>query len=188
MFCCFFLGKTDKMLPKSRFSKPIFGHSAGSTKLDRPYCKRFWTHKKGSKILWGNPKQPVKLQQPRNYDFWMFQFNLLASQGSNSREMTTSPPGQSLRGNSCTHSSRQTTKSPSQQPWNDKSETQRGAWDFASFHGCCRFKCLLGFSDVGQIFGALFARNFVARKTSFVQTSFCRRATLTITVNGQIVL
>ena len=24
------------MLPKSRFSKPIFGHSAGSTKLDRP--------------------------------------------------------------------------------------------------------------------------------------------------------
>ena len=41
----FFLGKTDKMLPKSRFSKPIFGHSVGSTKLDRPYCKRFW--KKG---------------------------------------------------------------------------------------------------------------------------------------------
>ena len=38
----FFLGKTDNMLPKSRFSKPIFGHSAGSTKLDRPYCKRFW--------------------------------------------------------------------------------------------------------------------------------------------------
>ena len=37
----FFLGKTDKMLPKSRFSKPIFGHSAGSTELDRPYCKRF---------------------------------------------------------------------------------------------------------------------------------------------------
>ena len=30
------------MLPKSRFGKPIFGHSAGSTKLDRPYCKRFW--------------------------------------------------------------------------------------------------------------------------------------------------
>ena len=38
----FFLGKTDKMLPKSRFSKPIFGHPTGSTKLDRPYCKRFW--------------------------------------------------------------------------------------------------------------------------------------------------
>ena len=30
------------MLPKSRFSKPIFGHSAGSTKLDRPYRKQFW--------------------------------------------------------------------------------------------------------------------------------------------------
>ena len=38
----FFLGKTDKMLPKSRFSKTIFGHPAGSTKLDRPYCKQFW--------------------------------------------------------------------------------------------------------------------------------------------------
>ena len=38
----FFPRRTDKMLPKSRFSKPIFGHSAGSTKLDRPYCKRFW--------------------------------------------------------------------------------------------------------------------------------------------------
>ena len=38
----FFLGKTDKMLPKSWFSKPIFGRSAGSTKLDRPYCKQFW--------------------------------------------------------------------------------------------------------------------------------------------------
>ena len=39
------------------------------------------------------PKQPMKLQQPRNYDFGMFQFNLLGSQGGNSREMTTSPPG-----------------------------------------------------------------------------------------------
>ena len=38
----FLLGKSDKMLPKSRLSKPIFGHSAGSTKLGRPYCKRFW--------------------------------------------------------------------------------------------------------------------------------------------------
>ena len=38
----FSLGKADKMLPKSRFGKPIFGHSAGSTKLDRPYCKPFW--------------------------------------------------------------------------------------------------------------------------------------------------
>ena len=36
----FFLGKPDNMLPKSRFSKPVFGDSAGSTKFDRPYCKR----------------------------------------------------------------------------------------------------------------------------------------------------
>ena len=42
---------------------------------------------------WGEPKQPIKLQQPRNYDFGMFQFNLLGSQAGNSREMTTSPPG-----------------------------------------------------------------------------------------------
>ena len=33
--------KIDKILPKPRFSKPIFGHPAGSTKLDRPYCKQF---------------------------------------------------------------------------------------------------------------------------------------------------
>ena len=37
----FLLGKKDKVLPKPGFSKPIFGHSAGSTKLDRPYCKQF---------------------------------------------------------------------------------------------------------------------------------------------------
>ena len=44
---------------------------------------------------WGNPKQHMKLQQPRNYDLWMFQLNLLGSQGGNSRsrEMTTFPPG-----------------------------------------------------------------------------------------------
>ena len=30
----------------------------------------------------------MKLQQPRNYDLWMFQFNLLRSQSGNSREMT----------------------------------------------------------------------------------------------------
>ena len=36
-----FLGKFDKILPKPGFSKPNFGHPAGSTKLDRPYCKQF---------------------------------------------------------------------------------------------------------------------------------------------------
>ena len=29
VFCCFLLGTTDRMLPTSWFSKPIFGHSAG---------------------------------------------------------------------------------------------------------------------------------------------------------------
>ena len=37
----FFQGKIDKIFPIPRFSKPTFGHSAGSTKLDRPYCKQF---------------------------------------------------------------------------------------------------------------------------------------------------
>ena len=35
----------------------------------------------------------MKLQQPRDHDFGMFQFNLLGSQGGNSLEMTTSPTG-----------------------------------------------------------------------------------------------
>ena len=41
VFWLFFLGEIDKMLPKLRLSKPIFGHSARSTKLDQPYCKEF---------------------------------------------------------------------------------------------------------------------------------------------------
>ena len=47
----FFLRKKNKTLPKPRFSKPTFGHSAESTKLDRPYCKRFW-YKKGREICY----------------------------------------------------------------------------------------------------------------------------------------
>ena len=45
------------------------------------------------KLNWGTPKQPMKLQQPRNYNFWIFQVNLLGSQCSSSRQMTTAPPG-----------------------------------------------------------------------------------------------
>ena len=40
------LRNIDKMPPKPRFSKLIFGHSAGSTKLDRPYCKRLLSQEK----------------------------------------------------------------------------------------------------------------------------------------------
>ena len=41
----FLLRKINKIHPKPPFSKPIFGHRAGSTKLDRPHCKQFrlWT-------------------------------------------------------------------------------------------------------------------------------------------------
>ena len=38
--CLFFQEKLSKSLPKPRFSKPIFSHSAGPTKLDRPYRKQ----------------------------------------------------------------------------------------------------------------------------------------------------
>ena len=56
-------------------------------------CSLFLDREKSLAALLGNPKQHIKLQQPRNYDFWMFQFNLLGTQGGTSREMTTSPPG-----------------------------------------------------------------------------------------------
>ena len=43
--------------------------------------------------VWGTSKQHMKLQQPRNYDFRVSQFDPPRSQSSNDREMTTSPPG-----------------------------------------------------------------------------------------------
>ena len=42
---------------------------------------------------WGTSKQHMKLQQPRNYDFRVSQFDPPKSQSSNDRETTTSPPG-----------------------------------------------------------------------------------------------
>ena len=45
------------------------------------------------RILWGTSKQPMKLQQPRNYDFEVSQLNLLRSPSGNDRDMLTSPPG-----------------------------------------------------------------------------------------------
>ena len=41
-----FLGKMTKCSQNPGFSKPIFGRSAGSTKLDRPDCKRCWKDKR----------------------------------------------------------------------------------------------------------------------------------------------
>ena len=38
---CFSLEKSTKCLPQNRFSRQIFGHLAGSTKLDRPHRKEF---------------------------------------------------------------------------------------------------------------------------------------------------
>ena len=59
----------------------------------------------------GNPKQHMKLQQPRNYDFGMFQFNFLGPQGDdfstrpslrgNSFALTTAAKLQQFRANSC---------------------------------------------------------------------------------------
>ena len=44
----FFLGKINKMLPKPRFSKPIFGHSAGcQLNWTGPHCKHSLGHSPG---------------------------------------------------------------------------------------------------------------------------------------------
>ena len=43
-------------------------------------------------LSWGTSKQHMKLQQARNYDFRVSQFNPPRSQSGNDREMTTSPP------------------------------------------------------------------------------------------------
>ena len=83
------LGVSDRVPPKMGvFGRLFEGVSPGSFVPRSPETPpRTLPHR------WGNPKQHMKLQQPRNYDFWMLQFNLLGSQGGNSREMTTSPPG-----------------------------------------------------------------------------------------------
>ena len=91
---------------------------------------------------WGNLKQHRKLQQPRNYDFGMFQFNLLGCQGGNSREMTTSPPGHHWKA-TVLHSQQlpnYNNSKPTAVKWRVRNSTiaAEGAWDFASFHGGCR--------------------------------------------------
>ena len=98
---------------------------------------------------WGTSKQHVKLQQPRNYDCRVSQFNLPTPQSGNDREMTTSPPGhhweanghlqeakialtmtpelQQLQANNreMTTSAESCNDREMQQPWNDKSEAQQ---------------------------------------------------------------
>ena len=74
----------------------LFGGSFVANPLPPTPFRNFWESghlRPGmSRNSWGKPKQPMKLQQPWNYDFGMFRFNFLGSQGGNSREMTTSPP------------------------------------------------------------------------------------------------
>ena len=69
------------------------GEGRGGAPDTVPLPKPQVTSRKACLRNWGNPKKHMQLQQPRNYDFGMFQFDLLGSQGGNSREMTTSPPG-----------------------------------------------------------------------------------------------
>ena len=76
--------------------RAVFGASPINLVLPAVRGGLFFKHNPWYSLLevcWGNPKQTMKLQQPRNYDFGVFQFNLMGSQGANSREMTTSPPG-----------------------------------------------------------------------------------------------
>ena len=106
-------------------------------------------HTKGWSHYWGTSKQHMKLQQPRNHDFRVSQFNLPRPQSGNDREMTTSPPGhrweanghlreaktaltttaklRQLRANSreMTTSAESCNDREMQRPWNDKSETQQ---------------------------------------------------------------
>ena len=56
-FAVFFRGKTDKMLPKSRFSKPIFGHSAGQLN---------WT---GPIVTQGSPAEPLSCKKTEFLQF-----------------------------------------------------------------------------------------------------------------------
>ena len=68
------------MLPKSRFSKPIFGRSAGSTKLDRPYFRKILVSVKflsatlgpemGASILWTpGKKRSFCRKKPMSIEF-----------------------------------------------------------------------------------------------------------------------
>ena len=91
-------------------------------------------------IWWGTSKQHMKLQQPRNYDFRVSQFDVPRSRSGNDREMMTSPPGhhreakialtttaklQQLRANSreMTTFAESCNDREMQRPWNDELET-----------------------------------------------------------------
>ena len=68
---------------------------APNAQMQRPRIQRPILSPLSSRITtkWGTSKQHTKLQQPRNYDFRVSQFDPLRSQSSNDRETTTSPPG-----------------------------------------------------------------------------------------------
>ena len=64
VFCCCSWRTSSKMLPKPRFSKPIFGHPAGSTKLYLPNCKQFLFEssklQSGREQLWGRDRRVLE--------------------------------------------------------------------------------------------------------------------------------
>ena len=65
--------------------------------------------------MWGTSKQHMKLQQPRNYDFRVSQFDPPSSRSGNDREMDDFSSWPSLRGEYYTHNDRQTTTIAGQQ-------------------------------------------------------------------------
>ena len=81
------------MRPKSRFSKRIFGHSAGSPKLDRPYCKRFWIG--GGKIFHSEEGQPLQRfftkELPESLLNWALLAGCLSQHGREHSSSTTLP-------------------------------------------------------------------------------------------------
>ena len=113
----------------------------------------------------------MKLQQPRNYDFWVPSQPIEVPKWQRPwhDDFSTWP---SLRGKNCTHNDRQTTTIASQQMQNDDFcrivQRPRNVttvnWqvrnctiaanfvkDFTLLYGCCRFKCLLGVSAIVSV-------------------------------------
>ena len=68
---------------------------------------------------WGTSKQHMKLQQPRNYDFRVSQFDPPRSQSGNDRETTTSPAGHHWEANVALSTTAKLQQLRDKQPWND---------------------------------------------------------------------
>ena len=81
-------GKFDKMLPKPRLSKPTFGHSVGSTKLDRPYCKQFRTLRGPKQIVLQNTSSKIG----KRHVSWFCEWQLCRARGGGDKTYRKAKP------------------------------------------------------------------------------------------------